>query len=147
MRFDYFNFFFCFPSKNIWILLTNILIIYHLIIEIFDSLTFILHPSKILSICFYFITFLIQNLLWRDKHQKTGFAIKWKQRKSQAPKDLLSLEVVDHSEGGNSIFVSCRFFKSLMHNGTIFNHSTVCTCGKQMRLKLFYWDITAKKRL
>ena len=62
-------YFFCFPiflglhKKTVWISLTNISIISHLIITIFDLLTFIFNPSKILLIYFNLITFIIQVLL------------------------------------------------------------------------------------
>ena len=102
-----------FIKKIVWISLTNIFIISDLIIAIFDSLKSILHPSLILFIYFYFITFLINVLLWRGKHQNTGCVINIKRNKRQAPKDLSSVGVVDHIEGGKSAFVICRFWYHL----------------------------------
>ena len=54
---------------------------------------------------FYFITFLVQSLLWRGEYEKTGRAIKRKISKSKALKYLLYLGVIDHSEGNNSTFL------------------------------------------
>ena len=110
MGFDYlYIFLISFHWKNVWILLSNIFIICHLIITIFDLLTFILRHSQMLFIYFYFITFLLQSLLWRGKYQKTIHAINRRLRKIQATKEILYLVVVDHNEVGNSNFFS-RWF-------------------------------------
>ena len=122
--FSFFRFF-RFPKKIVWISLINIFVIYHLKIPIIDSLVFILHPSQILFLYFYFITFLIQSLLWRGKHQNTGLSIKRKWRKSRALEEISSKGVVDQSEGGNPTFLSSVLL-SLWHNSTVSNQSSVC---------------------
>ena len=105
-----FSFFFGFHQKNYESYLPISSLFYHSIIVIFDSLTCILHHSQMLFTYFSFITLFLQSLLWRVKNQKTFHAIKRKIRKIQAPKDLSSLEVFDHSEVGDSTLVSHRFF-------------------------------------
>ena len=75
-------------------------------IAISDSLTFILHHLQILFIFYHIPTKVLPVNRQEPKDQSRN---KEKIKKSQAPKDLLSLEVVDHGEVGNSKFVSCGF--------------------------------------
>ena len=142
---DYFCFY-GFPIfiKNVWILLTSIFIILHLTIS---NLQFThIHTSSLINIIyfFYFITFLLQSLLLIFKHQRTGCAIKRKISRSQALKDPSSLDVVDHGEVGNSTFQFVGFMVT-WQNGTVANQSSVYNSHKQMRMKLFDWDLTVRK--
>ena len=51
--------------------------------------------------------------------------------KRQTSKDLLSREVVDHSEEGKTTFVKSLVFQSLCHNSTVVNQSIVWTICKR----------------
>ena len=67
--------------------LTNTFIISHLIIEILDSLTFILHTSQILFICFYFITLIIQKFTVNKKAPK--YLSRNKEKKKEEPRNKI----------------------------------------------------------
>ena len=112
----------------------------------FYSLAFILHPSKILFIYFYSITFLMERLLWRDKHQNTGHAIKGK-------KECIMTKIRFVSRVGwpqwerQFNFFKLSVLQSIRYTITVSNQSRVCTSRKYMCLKLFAWYLTSGKCL